>query len=48
VIEEKWWLTYSFMYCVAYRDPSLPEWIVARWFWNDEGIWTPEWLWYDY
>lgn len=38
---------FSFSYCVAYRHPSLPEWIVARWYWNDQWIWTPDWLWYD-
>jgi hypothetical protein len=25
----------------------LPEWILARWYWNDEGIWTPDGLWRD-
>jgi hypothetical protein len=22
--------TFKFLYCVSYRDPSLPEWILAR------------------
>ena len=38
---------YWFMYCVSFRDPSLPEWILARWWWNDQGIWTPDGIWYD-
>jgi hypothetical protein len=32
------------LYCVSYRDPTLPEWILARWYWNDAGIWTPDWI----
>jgi hypothetical protein len=35
------------LYCVSYRDPSLPEWILARWWWNDQWIWTPDWIWND-
>lgn len=35
---------YSFIYCVSYRDPNLDERILARWFWNDNGIWTPDWI----
>lgn len=38
---------YKFLYCVAYRHPSEPEWIVARWYWNDMWIWIPDGLWYD-
>lgn len=38
---------YQFLYCVSYRDPSLPEWILARWWWNDQWIWTPDWIWHD-
>ena len=38
---------YEFMFCVSYRDPSLPEWILARWWWNDQWIWTPDWVWHD-
>ena len=33
---------YKIMYCVAYRHPSLPEWILARWWWNDDGIWNAD------
>ena len=33
---------YEFRYCVSFRDPNLPEWILARWWWNDKGIWTPD------
>lgn len=33
---------FGFLYCVSYRHPSLSEWILARWFWNDEWIWTPD------
>lgn len=40
-------LTYSFQYCVSYRDPSLSEWILARWIWNDQWIWTEDWVWED-
>ena len=39
--------SFTFLYCVAYRHPSLPEWILARWVWNDEWIWTPDGLWRD-
>ena len=39
--------TYSFEYCVSYRDPSLSEWILARWIWNDQWIWTEDWVWED-
>lgn len=39
---------YSFLYCVAYRDPSEPEWILARWFWNDDWIWTDDDIWRDF
>lgn len=35
---------YEFNICVAYRDPYLPEWILARWYWNDKWIWTPDWV----
>ena len=35
---------FSFLYCVAFRNPNLPEWILARWYWNDEWIWTPDWI----
>lgn len=40
--------SFTFLYCVAYRHPNLPEWIVARWYWNDEwlrfadGVWRDE------
>lgn len=30
--------------CVYFRDPNLPEWILARWWWNDEWLWTPDWI----
>ena len=39
---------FSFLYCVSYRDPSLPEWILARWFWNDQWIWTDDDIWNDF
>ena len=39
---------FSFLYCVSYRDPSLPEWILARWFWNDQWIWTNDDIWNDF
>ena len=35
---------FSFQYCVSFRDPNLPEWILARWRWNDKWIWTPDWI----
>ena len=35
---------FGFLYCVSYRHPSLPEWILARGFWNDAGIWTADWI----
>lgn len=34
--------TFEFLYCVSYRDPTLPEWILARWYWNDAWVWTPD------
>lgn len=36
--------SYEFEYCISYRDPLLPEWILARWYWNDKWIWTPDWV----
>ena len=35
---------YSFMYCVSYLDPDTLEWILARWWWNDAGVWTADWI----
>lgn len=35
-------LTYTFEYCISYRDPALDEWVLARWYWNENGIWTPD------
>ncbi len=35
-------LTYTFEYCVSYRDPTLDEWILARGIWNDKWIWTAD------
>lgn len=43
-IEEKDDKSYSFEYCVSYRDPLLFERILARWVWNDQWVWTPEWV----
>ena len=40
-------LTYSFEYCVSYRDPALDEWILARGIWNDQGIWDADGIWND-
>jgi hypothetical protein len=40
--------SFSFLYCVSYRHPSLPERILARWFWNDQWIWTNDDLWNDF
>lgn len=39
---------FSFVYCVAYRDPSEPEWILARGYWNDDWIWTDDDIWRDF
>jgi hypothetical protein len=33
---------FSFIYCISYRHPLLPEWILARGYWNDTGLWLPE------
>ena len=44
VLEEIKDKTYWFLYCISYRDPSLPEWILARWYWNDQWVWTPDWI----
>ena len=35
-------LTYTFEYCISYRDPALDERILARWFWNERGVWTSD------
>ena len=35
---------YDISVCVFFRDPNLPEWILARWWWNDEWLWTPDWI----
>lgn len=35
-------LTYTFEYCVSYRDPALNERILARWIWNDQWIWDAD------
>lgn len=43
VKEKEFW----FQYCVSFRDPSLPEWILARWWWNDKWVWTADGIWYD-
>ena len=40
-------IKYGFQYCVSYRDPNLPEWIVARWYWNDEWLWFADGVWRD-
>ena len=38
---------FSFNYCVAFRNPNLPEWIVQRWYWNDEWLRFADGIWYD-
>lgn len=40
-------LTYTFEYCVSYRDPALWEWILDRWIWNDQWVWDADWVWND-
>ena len=40
-------LTYTFEYCISYRDPALDERILARWIWNDEWIWNDNEVWQD-
>lgn len=55
----KWWETkgytvvenqkkYGVCYCVKYRPIWLAEWILARWWWNDKGIWTEDWIFNDW
>lgn len=39
---------YEVEYCVSYRDPGSPEWILARWYWNNLGIWIDNALWNDH
>lgn len=35
-------------YCVSYRPVGTLEWILARWWWNDKGVWTPDWIFNDW
>jgi len=39
---------YGVCYCVRYRPVWLLEWILARWRWNDKGIWTADWTFNDW
>ena len=41
-------LNYWVSYCVKYRPAWMDEWILARWWWNDAGIWTPDWIFNDW
>jgi hypothetical protein len=43
-VEELKQKEYDISVCVFFRDPNLPEWILARWWWNDEWLWTPDWI----
>lgn len=43
-VEELKQKEYDISVCVSFRDPNLPEWILARWWWNDEWLWTPNWI----
>ena len=46
-VEEMAGVKYSIQYCISYRDPALDEWVLARWFWNDDGIWQDDEVWQD-
>lgn len=35
-------------YCVRYRPVWMPEWILARWRWNDKWEWTPDGIFNDW
>lgn len=39
---------YGVAYCVRYRPIWFVEWILARWWWNDNGIWTEDWIFNDW
>lgn len=39
---------YRVKYCIRYRPVDEPEWILARGWWNDEWIWTPDWIFNDW
>ena len=35
-------------YCIRYRPLGLSEWILDRWWWNDLGLWTEDWIFNDW
>ena len=39
---------YGVCYCVRYRPVWVLEWILARGWWNDKGIWTADWIFNDW
>lgn len=40
--------SYWVAYCVRYRPIWFTEWILARGWWNDRGIWTEDWIFNDW
>ena len=47
-ITELEWQEFDLCYCVSYRHPSLPEWILARGYWNNLWIWIDDATWLDH
>ena len=39
---------YGVCYCIRYRPVGILEWILARGWWNDKGIWTEDWIFNDW
>ena len=46
-INEEEGTDFEIEYCVSFRDTSLPEWILARWYWNNLWIWIDDATWFD-
>ena len=40
--------SFEFVYCVSYRHPNLPERILARGYWNDQGLWFVDGIWNEH
>ena len=44
-VEEDGWFDVEF--CMSYRDPTSPEWILARGYWNNQWEWIDNETWKD-
>lgn len=47
-ITEEESIEFNVEYCVSFRDPSLPEWILARGYWNNLWEWIDNEQWLDH